>query len=60
MTPSDIQVLENNVVDLQIALDDVNRELEQVSKRAIRIMLQLDIAKQKLNAAQAERGHETA
>ena len=56
-SPTAIQALEDQVFDLEIACDDVDIELEQVSKRAIRIALQLDIANQRLNA---EREHEPA
>ena len=56
-SPTAIQALENQVLDLEIASDDVDIELGQVSKCAIRIALQLDIATEKLNAAMAERQH---
>lgn len=56
----EIQVLENQVLDLEIESGDVYTEMDQLSKRALRIALQLDIAREKLNAAKGERAHDPA
>jgi len=56
----EIQVLENQVFDLEIESGDAYTEMDQLSKRALRIALQLDIAREKLKAAKGEREHDPA
>ena len=51
----EVQVLEDSVIDLQIALDDDAAEQERVSRRRFRHMVQWDAARERLDAALGER-----
>ena len=55
MTPSDIEVLKNSLIDLQIATDDATADLEKAAARVIRLNVRLDVAKERLDAILAER-----
>jgi hypothetical protein len=54
LSGGEMEILKNNVTDLQIALDDVVAEHAQVSRQLIRLMVQLDVAERRLDAAFAE------
>ena len=55
MTPSDIEVLKNSLIDLQIALDDAEADHEKAAARVIQLRVQLDVAQERLDAVPGRR-----
>ena len=51
MTPSELEVLRNTAIDLQIALDDAEADHEKAAARVIQLRVQLDVAQERLDAA---------
>ena len=51
----EILALENQVLDLEIALTDASADHERTARRMIRLSVQLDVARKRRDAALAER-----
>ena len=51
----EILALENQVLDLEIALTDASADHERTARRMIRLSVQIDIARKRLDAGLAER-----
>ncbi len=47
----EVLALENQVLDLEIALTDASADHERTARRMIRLSVQLDIARKRLDAA---------
>ena len=55
MTPSELEVLRNTAIDLQIALDDAEADHEKAAARVIQLRVQLDVAQERLDAVPGRR-----